>query len=77
MRNTIRKVTTVVPVLMTSCQVSEYLKTGPVTSQMIITLMAMINAAELPVAAVAQLENRSKKFFAFSLQSAYFNTRVL
>src|SRR4051794_17046207 len=33
MRNTIRKVTIVVPVLMTSCQVSENLKSGPVNAQ--------------------------------------------
>ena len=32
-RNTIRKVTMVVPVLMTSCQVSEKPKSGPVTAQ--------------------------------------------
>ena len=32
-RNTIRKVTMVVPVLMTSCQTSEKPKIGPVTAQ--------------------------------------------
>src|ERR1044072_9398301 len=32
-RNTIRKVTMVVPVLMTSCQLSENLKIGPDTAQ--------------------------------------------
>jgi hypothetical protein len=53
----------VVPVLMINCQVSEYFAKGPVTSQATIVQIAMINAAELPVAAVAQLENRSKKFF--------------
>ena len=55
----------VVPVLMISCQVSEYLKIGPVTPQIIITVIAVINAAELPVAIVAQLENFSNKFFLF------------
>lgn len=55
----------VVPVLITSCQVSEYLNTGPVTAQIIIVTVAMINAAELPVAAVAQFENLSNKFFFF------------
>ena len=53
----------VVPVLMMSCQVSEYLKTGPVIPQIMITAMAIINAVELPVAMVAQLANRSNKFF--------------
>src|ERR1700712_5458252 len=64
-RNTIRKVTMVVPVLITNCQVSEYLKTGPVTAQMITVAAAIIKAAELPVAFVAQLEKRSNKFFFF------------
>ena len=53
----------VVPVFMMSCQVSEYLKTGPVIPQIMITEMAIINAVELPVAIVAQLANRSNKFF--------------
>ena len=52
----------VVPVLITSCQVSEYLNTGPVTAQTNTTVNAVIKAAELPVACVAQLEKRSKKF---------------
>jgi hypothetical protein len=38
---------------MISCQVSEYLNTGPETSQRMITEIAVINAVELPVAAVA------------------------
>ena len=53
----------VVPVFMISCQVSEYLNTGPVIPHMMITAIAVKNAAELPVAAVAAFENRSKKFF--------------
>jgi hypothetical protein len=52
----------VVPVLITSCQVSEYLNTGPVTAQITTIRRAMINAAELPVAKVAQSENFSKRF---------------
>jgi hypothetical protein len=63
MRKTIRKVTTVVPVLIMSCQVSEYLNIGPVMPQTTITLIAVKNAAEVPVAAVALFENLSKKFF--------------
>src|SRR3954466_8443916 len=58
-----RNVMMVVPVLMINCQVSEYLKIGPVTSQTNIVHTAIIKAAELPVALVAQLEKRSNKFF--------------
>jgi hypothetical protein len=39
-RKTIRKVTMVVPVLMTSCHVSEKPKSGPVTIQIAITARA-------------------------------------
>jgi hypothetical protein len=49
MRNTIRKVMIVVPVLITSCQVSLNRKSGPVTSQARITLTARMKAAGLPV----------------------------
>ena len=41
-----RKVTMVVPVLMTSCQVSENPKTGPVAAHTMMTATAMANAAE-------------------------------
>jgi len=44
----------VVPVLMTSCQVSEYLKNGPVISQMIMEVQASTKAQELPVHAVTR-----------------------
>jgi hypothetical protein len=47
-KKTIRKVTIVVPVLMISCQVSEKSKIGPVTTQMIIIVTAMINAQGVP-----------------------------
>jgi hypothetical protein len=53
----------VVPVLMISCQVSEYLNTGPVTSHTIMVHIAIINADELPVADVAQFANLSNRFF--------------
>lgn len=53
----------VVPVFIMSCQVSEYLNIGPVTPHITITVIAVKKAAELPVAAVAWFENRSKKFF--------------
>lgn len=57
----------VVPVLMMSCQVSEYLNIGPDMSHTMITEIAIINAAELPVAIVAQFENRSNMFFFFAI----------
>jgi hypothetical protein len=53
MRNTIRNVTIVVPVLMTSCHVSENPKIGPVMAQMTITPTARTKAMDVPVALVA------------------------
>ena len=47
-KKTIRKVTIVVPVLITSCQVSEKLKRGPVTNQPRTTAKASRNAAGEP-----------------------------
>ena len=58
-RNTIRNVTIVVPVLITSCQVSEKWKIGPVTSQTTITARRAANAHELPVQAVTARDQRS------------------
>src|SRR5690242_6971163 len=49
MRKTIKKVMTVVPVLITSCQVSLNWNTGPVTSQTRITPTASMKVAGLPV----------------------------
>src|SRR5436305_10254987 len=60
MRNTIRNVTTVVPVLMTNCHVSEKRKTGPVMHQTKITSNAMMKAVDVPVALVALYENPSR-----------------
>src|SRR5688572_2357339 len=57
MRNTIRKVTMVVPVLMTSCQVSEKWNTGPVTAQMTSTAAAMMKAHGLPTRVDTLWEN--------------------
>src|SRR4051812_29462176 len=53
-RNTIRNVTMVVPVLMTSCQVSEYLNIGPVRSHAKIIAAAIPKAQELPDHAVTR-----------------------
>jgi hypothetical protein len=49
----------VVPVLMTSCQVSEKLKIGPVINQTIIMAKAIMKAFDVPVACVAFCESRS------------------
>lgn len=45
-----RKVTIVVPVLITSCQVSENLNNGPLTAQINTTMQAAANANGLPAA---------------------------
>ena len=47
----------VVPVLITSCQVFENPKNGPVTAQMIIKQKAITEAAGLPEERVIVLEN--------------------
>lgn len=49
----------VVPVLMTSCQVSEKWKTGPVIAQTIMTKNASMKAKGEPVAFVTVVENLS------------------
>src|SRR3954447_16569354 len=59
-RNTIRNGTTVVPVLMTSCQVSEKPKNGPLAAQTTMVREAMPNAAELPDQSVARRENLAR-----------------
>lgn len=61
----------VVPVLITSCQVSEYLKIGPQMAQIITIDAAMINAPEVPVRCVTLLENLSKKERLFLFFIAY------
>jgi hypothetical protein len=58
--NTIRNVMIVVVVLMTSCQVSEKSKSGPVTAHTTIINPATRNAVELPVAFVILVEILSK-----------------
>ncbi len=62
MWNPVYNVSMVVPVLITSCQVSENLKIGPVMAHIIITSKAIINAAGLPVAFVTTFENLLKNF---------------
>src|SRR5690606_15302458 len=59
-RKTIRKVTIVVPVLMTSCQVSEKPNTGPVTAQVSTTARARRKAAGWPAQPAIRLAMRVK-----------------
>ena len=58
MANTIRNVTIVVPVLMTSCQVSENPNSGPVIAHTMTTEQAVTNAAGVPVARDVQRAKR-------------------
>src|SRR5690349_12398117 len=59
-RNTIRNVTMVVPVLITSCQVSLKWKIGPITAQATITAAAAANAHGVPVACDTRCANWRK-----------------
>src|SRR5271155_4410197 len=62
MTNTIRKVTMVVPVFMTSCQVSEKWNKGPVIPQTTIIITATANAhldPSQPEAVAANFPNQS------------------
>ena len=56
-----RNVTMVVPVLMTSCQVSEKSKSGPVIAQTTITVTARMNAQGDPVASDVALAKDRKR----------------
>ena len=56
-RKTIRKVTIVVPVLMTSCQVSDQWKNGPVMAQIATTDTPRTNAPGEPQASAVQQAN--------------------
>src|SRR5262245_52126588 len=59
MRNTMRKVTIVVPVLMTSCHVSEYPKIGPTIAHDTMTPSAIAKAPVLPAHLVTVSESAS------------------
>src|ERR1044071_514758 len=61
MRNTIRKVTMVVPVLITSCHVSLKPKSGPVSAQTTMVADAIKKAAGRPVARAVHLAKRVKR----------------
>src|SRR6188508_1870190 len=58
-RKTMMNVMMVVPVLMTSCQVSDQRKIGPLINQTMMVPAARQNAAVDPVQRVAQVANRS------------------
>ena len=62
MRNTIRKVMMVVPVLTTSCHCSENPNIGPQMAHPTMNDKARMNAGVLPVASVTIAENRSDQF---------------
>src|SRR4029453_7135446 len=57
-RNTIKKVTIVVPVLMMSCHVSLKPNSGPVIAQIMITATARMKVPGRPVARAVHLANR-------------------
>ncbi len=59
-RNTIRKVTIVVPVLITSCQVSEKPNSGPLTAQTTMTRHAITNVEARPAACDVALATLAK-----------------
>src|SRR5215470_4531015 len=59
MRKTIRNVTIVVPVLITSCHVSENLKSGLVAAHTTMIPAAIANAIALPVHLVTAVEKDS------------------
>src|SRR5438552_18185400 len=65
MRKTIRNVTIVVLVLITSCHVSLQWKIGPVIPHTTITEKATMNAAGWPVAHAVHLANRLKALLRF------------
>ncbi len=62
----------VVPVLITSCQVSEYPKTGPVASHTTTITSAIKNAGVLPVALVTADADFSKTEWCDSILSSFF-----
>lgn len=60
-KNTIKKVMIVVPVLMTSCQVSENSNQGPLAAQPTTTNAAKAKAPDVPLACAAAIAPRSKR----------------
>src|SRR5688500_17345109 len=61
MRKTIKKVMIVVPVLMTSCQVSLNPKSGPVTAHATTTETAIMNVTGLPVTLAVNFAKRENQ----------------
>ena len=66
MRNTIRKVTIVVAVLITNCHVLENWKIGPVTSHAPTTTIAIVNAHALPLHFALARANCPNAFVSFN-----------
>src|SRR5688500_15458356 len=62
MRNTMRNVTMVVPVLMMSCHVSEKPKNGPLSAQATITSTQTTKVSGRPVACATVAANTAKTF---------------
>src|SRR6476660_1762768 len=62
MRNTIRNVTMVVPVLITSCHVSENPKSGPLTAHTRTMPAAVMNVDARPAASEVLLASSPKNF---------------
>src|SRR5688572_21474193 len=74
MRNTIRNVTTVVPVLITSCHVSLYPKNGPVTAQATTTDSArrkVYGRPEMRALVLANPVNQLRDFVGLILPAPY------
>jgi hypothetical protein len=70
MRNTTRKVTTEVPVLITNCHVSEYRKIQPVHAQAIVITTPAKKAHGEPTTSAAILANfRNRSFIANAMVS--------
>ena len=63
MRKTIKKVMIVVPVLMTSCQVSLNPKSGPVTAHAATTETAIMKVTGLPVILAVNFAKRENQDF--------------
>jgi len=76
-RNTIKKVMTVVPVFITSCQVFEKSNKGPVISQIIMHSNATMKAPVVPVKSVESLESLSNTLICFLLFKLFMVVRIL
>src|ERR1051326_3390340 len=76
MRNTIKKVTIVVPVLMTSCHVSLKPKIGPLISHTQMVSAANANASGWPVVCAVHLAKRENRERGYGYMSSPFMARA-